>query len=198
MTRFDFLVDSYRTERLKTLSVWSQIPDARLSFRPEPRARTPLEHMVHQCLSEEAWMRGMLGVATSLAALPAQETRLDFLHHYTDCSAERLAALESMPDEWFLQDVAFFDVTRTRAWVLVRRMTHSAHHRGQLTIYLRLWGRDLYSTYGPTADTGGLPKDGARVVYRYGSVDDLLEQEATGGGGEQLPGVGAAPPTERP
>ena len=198
MTRFDFLVDSYRTERLKTLSVWSQVPDARMAFRPEPRARTPLEHMVHQCLSEDAWMRGMLAVATSLPALPARETRLDFLRHYADCSAERLGALESMPQEWFEQDVTFFDVVRSRAWVLVRRMTHSAHHRGQLTTYLRLWGRDLYSTYGPTADTGGLAKDGARVVYRYGSVDELLDREASGGGGETLPGVGAAPPTERP
>ena len=94
MTRFDFLVDSYRTERLKTLSVWSQVPDDRMSFRPEPRARTPLEHMVHQCLSEDAWMRGMLAVATSLPALPAREARLDFLRHYADCSAERLGALE--------------------------------------------------------------------------------------------------------
>ncbi len=198
MTRFDFLVDSYRTERLKTLSVWSQVPDERMAFRPEPRARTPLEHMVHQCLSEDAWMRGMLAIATSLPALPARETRLDFLRHYADCSAERLGALESMPQEWFEQDVTFFDVVRSRAWVLVRRMTHSAHHRGQLTTYLRLWGRDLYSTYGPTADTGGLAKDGARVVYRYGSVDELLDREASGGGGETLPGVGAATPTERP
>ena len=198
MTRFDFLVDSYRTERLKTLSVWSQVPDERMAFRPEPRARTPLEHMVHQCLSEDAWMRGMLAVVTSLPALPARETRLDFLRHYADCSAERLGALASMPQEWFEQDVTFFDVVRSRAWVLVRRMTHSAHHRGQLTTYLRLWGRDLYSTYGPTADTGGLAKDGARVVYRYGSVDELLDREASGGGGETLPGVGAATPTERP
>jgi uncharacterized damage-inducible protein DinB len=198
MTRFAFLVDSYRTERLKTLSVWSQVPDERMAFRPEPRARTALEHMVHQCLSEDAWMRGMLAIATSLPALPARETRLDFLRHYADCSAERLGALESMPQEWFEQDVTFFDVVRSRAWVLVRRMTHSAHHRGQLTTYLRLWGRDLYSTYGPTADTGGLAKDGARVVYRYGSVDELLDREASGGGGETLPGVGSAPPTERP
>ena len=198
MTQFDFLVDSYRTERLKTLSVWSQVPDERMAFRPEPRARTPLEHMVHQCLSEDAWMRGMLAVVTSLPALPARETRLDFLRHYADCSAERLGALESMPQEWFEQEVAFFDVVRSRAWVLVRRMTHSAHHRGQLTTYLRLWGRDLYSTYGPTADTGGLAKDGARVVYRYNSVDELLDREASGGGGETLPGIGAATPTERP
>ena len=198
MPRFDFLVDSYRTERLKTLSVWSQIPDDRLTFRPEPRARTPLEHLVHQCLSEDAWMRGMLGIATSLPALPERETRLDFLRHYAGCSTARLQALTSMPDQWFEQNVTFFDVVRSRAWVLVRRMTHSAHHRGQLTAYLRLWGLDLYSTYGPTADTGGLPKNGARVVYRYPSVDDLLQHETAGGGGDTLPGVGAAPPTERP
>jgi hypothetical protein len=47
VSRYDFLVETYRTERLKTLSVWSQIPDDRMGFRPEPRARTPLEHMVH-------------------------------------------------------------------------------------------------------------------------------------------------------
>ena len=198
MPRYDFLIESYRTERLKTLSVWSQIPDDRLTLRPEPRARTPLEHMVHQCLSEDAWMRGILGVAISLSALPERESRLDFLRHYASCSAVRLDTLTAMADDWFEQDVAFFDVVRSRSWVLVRRMTHSAHHRGQLTAYLRLWGRDLYSTYGPTADTGGLPKDGARVVYRYQSVDELLEHEAQGGGGAPLPGIGDAPPTERP
>jgi uncharacterized damage-inducible protein DinB len=198
MPRYDFLIDSYRTERLKTLSVWSQIPDTRVTFRPEPRARTALEHLVHQCLSEDAWMRGMLGVVISLPALPERETRLDFLRHYAECSAARLDVLTAMPDEWFEQEVTFFDVVRPRSWVLVRRMTHSAHHRGQLTAYLRLWGRDLYSTYGPTADTGGLPKNGAQVVYRYTSVDELLHQEAKGGGGGALPGVGAAPPTERP
>ena len=60
---YDFLVETYRTERLKTLGVWSQIPDARLEWRPEPRARSPLEHMVHQCISEDTWMRTMLGIA---------------------------------------------------------------------------------------------------------------------------------------
>ena len=78
------------------------------------------------------------------------------------------------PDAWFLEPTAFFDVTRSRAWVLVRRFTHSAHHRGQLTAYMRMWGQPLFSTYGPTADTGGLPKNGATVVYRYDSIEDLL------------------------
>jgi len=197
MGTFDFFSETYDTERLKILTVWSQIPDEQMRFRLEPRARSPLEHMVHQCLSEDAWMRTMLGIDVGLPALPAAETRSGFLQHYAAVSAARLDALRPQPDEWFLEPITFFDVTRSRAWVLLRRFTHSAHHRGQLTAYLRLWGRPLFSTYGPTADTGGLAKDGATVVYRYDSVADLLTHDG-GDGPRALPGVGAAPPTERP
>jgi hypothetical protein len=49
-----------------------------------------------------------------------------------------------------------------------------------------LWGEALYSTYGPTADTGGLAAHGATVIYRYGSVDELLEAERLGGRGAAL------------
>ena len=198
MPRYDFLVESYRTERLKTLSVWSQIPDARMTFRPEPRARTPLEHMVHQCVSEDTWMRTMLGITVSLPALPREETRPAFLQHYAAASGERLAHIDAQPDEWFEAETTFFDVKRSKAWVFTRRLTHSAHHRGQLTVYLRMWGQALYSTYGPTADTGGLFQDKAPVIYRYASIDDLLEQEASGGENPPLPGPGPNSPTERP
>jgi uncharacterized damage-inducible protein DinB len=198
MSSYDFLVESYRTERLKTLTVWSQVPEARMEFRPEPRARTPREHMVHQCVSEENWMKNMLGIAVARPPLPAEETRLQFLEHYAAASAERLGSLEGQDDAWFAGDTRFFDVPRSRAWVLTRRLTHSAHHRGQLTVYLRLWGQPLYSTYGPTADTGGLFQHGAPVIYRYESIEDLLEAEAQGGESPALPGPGAHSPTERP
>lgn len=198
MGRYDFLVESYRTERLKTLSVWSQIPDARMTFRPEPRARSPLEHMVHQCVSEDTWMRTMLDVTVSLPALPHQESRQAFLQHYAATSGERLAQIETRPDSWFEGETTFFGEKRSRAWVFTRRLTHSAHHRGQLTVYLRLWGQALYSTYGPTADTGGLFQHQAPVIYRYASVDDLLERELRGGDNPPLPGPGGKSPTERP
>ena len=73
-----------------------------------------------------------------------------------------------------------------------------AHHRGQLTVYLRLLGKPLYSTYGPTPDTGSLFARGAPTIYRYASVDDLLQAEAEGGQWPPLPGPGGHPPTERP
>jgi uncharacterized damage-inducible protein DinB len=185
--RYGFLVETYRTERLKTLGVWSQIPDARMRFRPEKRARSPIEHMVHQCVSEDNWMRSMLGIAIGHPALPADESRQAFVAHYELCSAERLHELAQQPDEWFEQTAKFFDVDRSYAWVLTRRIAHSAHHRGQLTVYLRRWGDALYSTYGPTADTGGLAVNCARVIYRRGSVDD-----------EKLPVKSDKPLTERP
>ena len=187
MARYDFLVETYRTERLKTLGVWSQIPDARMHFRPEKRARSPLEHMVHQCLSEDTWMRNMLGIVVGHPSLPDEESRQAFVAHYELCSMERLRELAQQPDEWFEQSTKFFDVDRSYAWVLTRRIAHSAHHRGQLTVYLRLWGEALYSTYGPTADTGGLAANGARVIYRRGAVSD-----------EPLPVHSDKPVTERP
>jgi uncharacterized damage-inducible protein DinB len=195
---FEFLVDTYRTERLKTLSVWAEVPDDRLTWRPEPRGRSPLEHMVHQCLSEHAWMTSMLGINVTRPVLPEKETRSAFIETYAACSGERLAELAAKPDAWFEKLAAFFEVQRPRAWILVRRFTHSAHHRGQLNACLRLWGGALHSIYGPTADTGGLPKDGAKAVYRYASIDDLLEAERAGETGAALPGPGALAVTERP
>jgi uncharacterized damage-inducible protein DinB len=184
MARYDFLVETYRTERLKTLGVWAQIPEDRLHWRAEPRARTPLEHMVHQCQSEHNWMTSMLEVDIARPALPSEESRDGFIAHYGASAADRLIVLHQKPDTWFEEETAFFDVRRSRAWILTRRLTHSAHHRGQLTAAIRSWGQALYSTYGPTADTGGLPKNGARVIY--------LADPAP-----PLPGPGTAAPTER-
>ena len=94
---FEFLADTYETERLKTLSVWSQFRDDDLALRPEPRARTPREHMVHQCVSEDLWMTRMLGLDVGLPQLPVPETRLGFLTHYAEASGRRLARLRSAP-----------------------------------------------------------------------------------------------------
>lgn len=195
---FSFLVDTYDTERLKTLSVWSEFDDADLGFRPAPLARTPLEHFVHQCVSEDTWMKTILGIEVSRPVLPAIEERLAFLEHYAAVSDERLEKLRAASAAWWEETATFFDVPRSRAWVFVRRIAHSAHHRGQLTVYLRLLGKPLYSTYGPTADTGGLFRDGAPTIYRYPSLDALLDSESRGGEWPALPGGQGKAVSERP
>src|SRR5438067_5101418 len=163
---FDFLLDTYDTERLKTLSVWAILTDNDMEFRPAVRIRTPHEHMVHQCVSEDNWMKSMLSVDTGRPALPEKETRLDFIHHYAELSKLRAAMLREKPEEWWRETAKFFDADRTRTWIMLRRLTHSAHHRAQLVVYLRLLGHPVYSTYGPTGDTGGLPANKAPTIYR--------------------------------
>ncbi len=155
MSRYDFLVETYRTETMKTLSVWSQVGDGDMEFRPEPRARTPHEHMVHQCISEDNWMKNMLGIDTNEPALPPFESKIEFIKWYAKLSQSRLQQLVLKSDDWFEEISKFFESSRSRAWILTRRIAHTSHHRGQLIAYLRILGKNLYSTYGPSADTGG-------------------------------------------
>ena len=63
---------------------------------------------------------------------------------------------------------------------------------------LRMLGRDLHSTYGPTADTGGLMLNHAPTIYGYPSLDALLDGEARGGAKVALPGTGGKTVSERP
>ena len=199
--RYGFLVDTYATERLKVLSTWATFRDDDLPVRPhatDRRGRSVLEHMVHQCVSENLWFRDILGVEVGAPPLPAAETRLEFLRRYADDSARRLAALERTDDDWWEAEVRFFDVPRTRAWVMVRRIAHTAHHRGQQVELLRMLGREVYSTYGPTADTGGLFQQRAPTIYAYPDEAALLAGEAGAGRKGALPGPGTQPVTERP
>jgi uncharacterized damage-inducible protein DinB len=199
--KYDFLIDTYETERVKVVSAWSMFTDHDLPVRPhatDTRGRSFHEHMVHQCVSEDLWFRTMLGIDVGAPPLPEYETRLEFMRQYADDSAKRLAVLRRTDEAWWEQETTFFDVQRSRAWVMTRRMTHTAHHRGQQLALLRVLGREEHSNYGPTADTGGLMQNHAPTIYPYSSLQDLLEGEAAGGSKSALPGTGQKPVTERP
>jgi uncharacterized damage-inducible protein DinB len=199
--KYDFLIETYETERIKVLSVWSEFREPDLEQRPhaaDPRGRSVREQMVHQCVSEDLWFRAMLGIDVKAPPLPEEETRLEFMKRYAEDSFKRLQALRETDDGWWEAGAKFFDVERSRAWIMTRRLNHTAHHRGQQMAMLRMLGRDLHSNYGPTADTGGLMQNRAPTIYAYRTVDELLQREAAGGRKTALPGPGALPSTERP
>ncbi|HEY6330003.1 MAG TPA: DinB family protein [Blastocatellia bacterium] len=198
---YSFLVETYGTERIKVVSVWSMFKDEDLAHRPnatDKRGRSVHEHMVHQCVSEDIWFRTMLGIDVGAPPLPAEESRLEFIKRYSKDSAARLAALNNKDARWWEDDAAFFDTRRSRAWIMARRVAHTAQHRGQLMAMLRMLDRDLYSTYGPTADTGGLMANHAPTIYAYSDLDALIDGEAAGGKKAPLPGASGRPVTERP
>ena len=199
--KYDFLVETYETERIKVVSVWSEFRDEDLPVRPragDPRGRSVREQLVHQCVSENLWFVNMLGIDVQAPPLPVTETLLEFMERYADDSGKRLAALRGKDETWWESETIFFDVPRSRTWVMVRRIAHTSHHRGQQMAMLRMLGRELHSNYGPTADTGGLMQNHAPTIYGYPNLKALIDGETAGGRKAPLPGGGGKAVTERP
>jgi len=95
---YDFLVETYETERIKVVSTWSEFRDEEMLLRPktgDPRGRSVHEQMVHQCVSEDLWMRTMLGIDVNAPPLPKPETRLEFIRRYAEDSGKRLDVLRA-------------------------------------------------------------------------------------------------------
>ena len=189
---FDFLVESYATEREKVLSVWSQFRDEDLSWRPpdpQRRGRSVLEQFVHQCVSEDLWFKNMLGIDLAQPALPEKEARLEFLRVYADRSRKTPAKIAHSERRMVERRD---DILRGETFARMGHgPAHDAHEPSSRPIdaYLRVLGRDVWSTYGPTSDTGGLMINKAPVVYPYETMDALLHAEESGGAKCPLPGI---------
>src|SRR5260370_8639188 len=154
--------------------------------------------MVHQCVSENLWFISMLGIDVRATRLPGTETRMEFMKRYAEDSGKRLAALRAKDDVWWESDTKFFDVRRSRAWVMIRRIAHTSHHRGQQMAMLRMLGMDLHSNYGPTADTGGLMQNHGPTIYGYPNLNQLFDGETAGGAKKPLTGSGGKAQRRRP
>ena len=117
------------------------------------RGRSVLEK-VHQCVSEDIWFRTMLDIDVGTPPLPQDETRLEFMRRYAEDSGKRLVALRDKDGDVVGRRNGVFRRRRSRAWVMTRRMTHTAHHRGRQLALLRMLGREEHSKYGPTGIRG--------------------------------------------
>jgi uncharacterized damage-inducible protein DinB len=151
---FQHVVDTYASETNKVVSVWRGFADADLDYQPHPRSSTVGEILKHQLLSERRFFGEFLGSPEPPAGevLPAPLIVASAIGRLCALAVPRLAFLAGQPEPWWLTRVAFFDVERERAWIVWRRILHTAHHRTQLSVCLRLLDRRVPPTYGPTAD----------------------------------------------
>jgi uncharacterized damage-inducible protein DinB len=147
-------LDTYQSETNKTSAVWAGFTDADLCWRPADRSMTVIEVMKHHFLSERRFFEAFLGSNEPPASevIPPESTVEAFRRRMVELAAPRLPHLALQPEPWWLEAVPFFDVERERVWILWRRILHSAHHRTQLTVCLRLLAKPVPSVYGPTAD----------------------------------------------
>jgi uncharacterized damage-inducible protein DinB len=151
---FQHLVKTYASEVNKLNSVWQEFTEDDLAFKPHPSSSTVGEIIEHELLSERRFFGEFLGLPEVPAkeVLPANHTPHAFAARMVELSRARLQFLAKQNEAWWFEVVPFFDVERERVWIFWRRVLHTAHHRAQLGVYLRLLNKKVPSTYGPTAD----------------------------------------------
>jgi uncharacterized damage-inducible protein DinB len=163
---YQHLLDVYASEINKTASVWRAFDDAVLDYRPHPKSTAVGGVFKHELLSGRRFFGEFLGLPEpdAAAVVPAPLTVDACVSQLGEHARARLPHLARAPRTWWDTPVKFFDVERARVWVFWRRVLHSAHHRTQLTVYLRLLDRAVPPIYGPTADVSWSGADPTQTV----------------------------------
>jgi uncharacterized damage-inducible protein DinB len=148
------LVETYASETNKTASLWTELTGDALEFRPHPRSHSVRQILDHQLLSERRFFAEFIGLAEPPAEriLPDAPVVAAYVERLVALARPRLAPLAAGDEAFWLSEVPFFDVRRQRIWVFWRRVLHTAHHRAQVGLALRLLEARVPPTYGPTAD----------------------------------------------
>ncbi len=152
---FQHLLDTYASETNKVVSLWRLFSPGDMAFKAAERSTSVLDIMKHQLLSERRFFAEFIGLGgepEAAAVLPQELTPAGFCSRNEELCRPRLERMAGRDEKWWLEVVPFFDVERQRIWVFWRRVLHTTHHRTQLSVYLRLLGKPVPSSYGPTAD----------------------------------------------
>ena len=167
---FQHALDTYAGEINKVVSTWCQLADADLDFRPHPKSSSVAEILKHQLLSERRFFGEFLGTPEPAPdeVLPSSLTIGSCSERVVRLAKARLPFFADQNEEWWSGVTPFFDVQRERIWIFWRRVLHTAHHRTQLTVYLRMLDKVVPSTYGPTADVTWRGADPTQSVEAAG------------------------------
>jgi uncharacterized damage-inducible protein DinB len=171
MAMIDAMLAELEQESHTTRRLLERVPEDRLSWRPHPRSFSLGQIALH--------VASLPGGVSSMAdqdsfQLPTFRqgeavSRAELLQTLEQSLATAREMLGRMSDErlagtWTLEDTGEVLMQIPRVALLRSLMlNHWYHHRGQLTVYLRLLDVPLPSTYGPTADVNPFAQEAARV-----------------------------------
>jgi uncharacterized damage-inducible protein DinB len=164
MAMSDMLLPEFDIEMANTRKVLERVPEDRLDWRPHQKSFT-MGEMASHLVNMAGWMIYTL-TTDSLDVMPDGEpmrmpgfaTVAAMLEAFDINTVQARATLVATSDEQFMQPWtllgngnAFFTMPRI---AVLRSMVfnHLIHHRGQLTVYLRINDVPLPAIYGPTAD----------------------------------------------
>jgi uncharacterized damage-inducible protein DinB len=153
------LLPEFDNEMATTRRVLERVPSEKGEWRPHPKSFA-LGHLA-QLLS---WMPGWIDNAVREDMLDLEKApKYSFEKTETllaDFDARAKAAhqaLASASDEefaktWSLQQGSKVYMSMPKRAIVRTHISHLSHHRGQMTVYLRLLDIPVPSVYGPTAD----------------------------------------------
>jgi uncharacterized damage-inducible protein DinB len=160
MTIAESFLPEFDAEMAATRRLLERVPAERLEWKPHGKSRSLGELATHVTELPRWGLRfGSPSWLVGSEKAPPMRTPSEFLARFDENVAASRDAISRKTDEEMEQDFAvlqangevFFQLKRTS---LLRRvlLNHLIHHRGQLTVYLRLNDVPLPSIYGPTAD----------------------------------------------
>jgi uncharacterized damage-inducible protein DinB len=163
MTFTELLLAELEREAPRTRRALEQVPLDRDDWTPHPKSM-PLARLAGLVASMPSWINLIIEQdELNLTPPPGQGTyqqpATNTLVAVHDANVEKgRDALSRTSDEylmttnWRLIAGGKVVLNQPRHIVLRDTLNHLAHHRGQLTVYLRLTGRTVPAIYGPSAD----------------------------------------------
>ncbi len=153
------LLPEFDQEMAVTRRLLERVPGEQMQWRPHPKS-FPLGHLTQLICGMPSWITNvLLEDSLDLTAGPGYsfEAPAKLLAGFDDNVRAARAALSAVTDarldtEWSLRMGARVLFTAPRGVVVRQNISHLIHHRGQLTVYLRLRDVPIPSIYGPTAD----------------------------------------------
>jgi uncharacterized damage-inducible protein DinB len=156
------LIAEYRQEAQTTRKLLERVPLDALGWKPHEKSMT-MERLATHVTELYGWPRIVL-TTDELDFLIMDHTPppigaiSDLLQLFDTSVAAALDLLKTQTDEQLLRnwklragEKIFFEMPRISVLRLMV-FNHSIHHRGQLSVYLRLRNVPLPSIYGPSAD----------------------------------------------
>jgi len=147
---------SLRAEQPVTKRVIDAIPAARANYQPDPVTRPAIELAWHIVTAEIRFIDAVIAGAFDLTPRPRPEsirTPADVVAWYDDQFTKAIDRLLRVPVEQLTKTIDFRGIFQFPAVVYLNlAVSHSIHHRGQLSMYLRPIGAKVPSIYGESYD----------------------------------------------
>ena len=154
----DFLLATLETEVPVTARVFGAVPVDQLAYRPDSVSKTALDLIRHITLEDEWFLNavadGRFGPLPDQSDACGLMAPADAVAQYTTRVTAAMARVKALSGEALTREVDLLGAFRMPAVQFLSLMIrHSAHHRGQLSSYLRAMGGKVPAIYGPSADT---------------------------------------------